>query len=92
MIVATLNPKTALFFLAFVPQFLRPANGSTAAQDALLGATFVTIALVSDSLYAVATGCLGQALRTSRRFAQFRRWFTGGTFVSLGLVAATRKN
>lgn len=88
VMVATLNPKTALFFLAFVPQFLSPERGSMAVQGALLGSMFVTIALVSDSLYALASGSLGERLRTSRRFAEIRRWFTGGTFVSLGLVAA----
>jgi threonine/homoserine/homoserine lactone efflux protein len=88
VLVATLNPKTALFFLAFVPQFLSPERGSMAVQGVLLGSMFVAIALFSDSLYALASGSLGEKLRTSRRFAEFRRWFTGGTFVSLGVAAA----
>ncbi len=88
VMVATLNPKTALFFLAFVPQFLSPDRGSMAIQGVLLGSMFVAIALVSDSLYALASGSLGERLRTSRRFAEIRRWFTGGTFISLGLAAA----
>ncbi len=88
VMVATLNPKTALFFLAFVPQFLSPDRGSMAIQGVLLGSMFVAIALVSDSLYALASGSLGEKLRTSRRFAEVRRWFTGGTFISLGLAAA----
>jgi threonine/homoserine/homoserine lactone efflux protein len=88
VMVATLNPKTALFFLAFVPQFLSPERGSMAIQGALLGSMFVAIALFSDSLYALASGSLGERLRTSRRFAEIRRWFTGGTFVSLGVAAA----
>lgn len=88
VMVATLNPKTALFFLAFVPQFLSPERGSMAVQGVLLGSIFVAIALFSDSLYALASGSLGEKLRTSRRFAEIRRWFTGGTFVSLGVAAA----
>ncbi len=88
VMVATLNPKTALFFLAFVPQFLSPERGSMAVQGVLLGSMFVAIALLSDSLYALASGSLGEKLRTSRRFAEVRRWFTGGTFVSLGVAAA----
>src|SRR5918999_1177590 len=60
VIVNTLNPKTALFFLAFLPQFVDPARGAAWTQILLLGAIFVTLALCTDGLYALLSGTAGE--------------------------------
>jgi threonine/homoserine/homoserine lactone efflux protein len=90
-IVNVLNPKTALFFLAFLPQFVDPDRGVVATQVALLGCLFVAIAVVSDSAYALAAAALAGRLRRSERARRIRRLFTGGVFVVLGVTAATAK-
>jgi threonine/homoserine/homoserine lactone efflux protein len=88
VIVNVLNPKTALFFLAFLPQFVDPDAGSVALQTAVLGAVFVALALVSDSLYGLAAGTLGGALRRNIGFLRVQRWVSGSVFVGLGLATA----
>ena len=88
VIVNVLNPKTALFFLAFLPQFIDLEAGSVALQTAVLGAVFVVLALVSDSLYGLAAGTLGGALRRNVAFLRVQRWVSGSVFVGLGLATA----
>jgi threonine/homoserine/homoserine lactone efflux protein len=90
-VVNVLNPKTALFFLAFLPQFVDPARGSAVEQVAFLGCTFVLLAVLSDSAYAVAAAALAGRLRASARARRVRRLVTGGVFVALGVTAATAK-
>jgi threonine/homoserine/homoserine lactone efflux protein len=85
VIVNVLNPKTALFFLAFLPQFVDPGRGTVALQILLLGLIFVVVALCSDSLWALAAGTLGGWLRRSRWYLGVKRWVTGTVFVGLGL-------
>jgi threonine/homoserine/homoserine lactone efflux protein len=85
VIVNVLNPKTALFFLAFLPQFVDPDQGSAWLQILALGLVFVAIALCSDSLWALAAGTLGAWLRRSRWYLGVKRWVTGTVFVGLGL-------
>src|SRR5215216_783044 len=91
VIVNTLNPKTALFFLAFLPQFVDPARGAAWIQILLLGAIFVTLALCSDGLYALLSGTAGGWLRRRMKGASFRRGqrlASGGILIALGAVAA----
>jgi threonine/homoserine/homoserine lactone efflux protein len=90
-VVNVLNPKTALFFLAFLPQFVDPSRGSIAVQVAFLGCLFVLIAILSDSTYALVAAALAGRLRRSERARRARRLFTGGVFVVLGVTAATAK-
>ena len=81
VVVNVLNPKTALFFLAFLPQFVDPARGAAWTQMLLLGATFVVLALCSDGLYALLSGTAGGWLRRRRRRPRFRRgqrYLSGG--------------
>ena len=91
VIVNTLNPKTALFFLAFLPQFVDPSRGAAWTQILLLGATFVILALCSDGLYALLSGTAGGWLRRRMKGASFRRgqrFVSGGILIALGAVAA----
>lgn len=69
-LVNLLNPKTALFFFAFLPQFVQPAHGPVAAQVVVLGLLFIGLALISDSLYALLAGNAGRLMKGNRRFAQ----------------------
>ena len=88
VIVNVLNPKTALFFLAFLPQFVDPHRGGAALQIALLGLTFAALGMVTDSIWAIAAGTAGDVLRRSRRFALVQRYVSGTVFVGLGVVTA----
>jgi threonine/homoserine/homoserine lactone efflux protein len=89
VIVNVLNPKTALFFLAFLPQFVDPAQGAATLQILVLGLVFTVIALSSDSLWALAAGTAGGLLRRSRWYLGVKRWVTGTVLVALG-ASATR--
>lgn len=86
VVVNVLNPKTALFFIAFLPQFVEE-SGSARSQLALLGALFVAIALASDLVWALLAGTAGHILRQSRRFLSAQRWVSGAVFIGLGLTA-----
>jgi threonine/homoserine/homoserine lactone efflux protein len=85
LVVNVLNPKTALFFLAFLPQFVDPGEGIAAVQILALGLLFAAIALSSDCMWALAAGTLGTWLRRSRWYLGVKRWVTGTVFVGLGL-------
>jgi threonine/homoserine/homoserine lactone efflux protein len=83
-LVSALNPKTALFFLAFLPQFVDPAQGAVAFQALVLGSCFVALATVSDSAYALLAGTAGARLREGRLLAKL----SGGVYLGLGAFAA----
>jgi threonine/homoserine/homoserine lactone efflux protein len=92
-IVNLFNPKTAIFFLAFLPQFVDPARGGLHWQILILGLTFMVLGILSDGVFALVAGAAGDFLRRSRRFQRFLRWFSGTSFIGLGVTAAlaTRK-
>jgi threonine/homoserine/homoserine lactone efflux protein len=90
IVVNVLNPKTALFFLAFLPQFVDVSRGHVWLQIAVLGLTFAFLGLLSDSTYALIAGTVAERLRDSRRFRQVQRWVSGTVFVGLGAFAAAR--
>ena len=85
IVVNVLNPKTALFFLAFLPQFVDPDRGGVWSQVLVLGLVFVGLGLISDSLYALAAGTVGGLLRRRRRAL---RYGSGVVFIGLGAAAA----
>ena len=88
-VVNVLNPKTALFFLAFLPQFVEPARRPVALQVMALGLLFVGMATCTDSSYAVAAGSARRfILAASPRFMTGQRWVTGGMYIGLGVAAA----
>jgi threonine/homoserine/homoserine lactone efflux protein len=87
VIVNVFNPKTALFFLAFLPQFI-DRGASVPPQVAVLGLTFAAIAFASDCLYALLADLLAGRLRRSGRGSKARRYLSGGIFVALGVTAA----
>jgi threonine/homoserine/homoserine lactone efflux protein len=88
VVVSALNPKTALFFLAFLPQFVDPARGHVTAQILVLGAMFVALALLSDGAYALLAGTVGRWLLRHPRFVRGERFVSGGVYIGLGAYAA----
>jgi threonine/homoserine/homoserine lactone efflux protein len=91
VIVNVLNPKTALFFLAFLPQFIDPARGAVWPQVAVLGVIFVSVAVLSDMTYALVSDAIAGRIRRTGTGARIRRWLTGGVFVALGITAAVAR-
>jgi len=88
VLVAVFNPKTALFFLAFLPQFVVPSHGGASLQILLLGLTFVVLGLVTDSSYALLAGSIGRSLSRNLSFLRGQRYFAGSVFIALGVGAA----
>jgi threonine/homoserine/homoserine lactone efflux protein len=88
IVVNVLNPKVALFFLAFLPQFVDPANGAATAQILALGVVFFGIALAVDVLYAIVAGALSGWLRRRPAYLRRQRFVVGGVYLALGVSAA----
>jgi threonine/homoserine/homoserine lactone efflux protein len=88
VLVNVLNPKVALFFLAFLPQFLDPARGSVAGQVLTLGVVFFCLALTIDLLYALTAGAVGGWLRRKGGVLRRQRYLTGSVYIALGAAAA----
>jgi threonine/homoserine/homoserine lactone efflux protein len=87
VVVEALNPKTAIFFLALLPQFADPSR-PLAPQIAVLGLVWLVIGLATDSLWGVLGGTLGTLLSRSRRFPLVERIVSGGALIALGVAAA----
>lgn len=86
-LVALLNPKTAIFFAAFLPQFMTP-GAPVVSQSIALGSLFVIIASISDTAYALAAGTAAPLLRKAGRLRAAGRYLTGGAFIGLGVLTA----
>lgn len=87
VLVDLLNPKTAMFFLAFLPQFIDPARGPVARQIAVLGLCFVLLALVCDGGYAVAAGWMAGRVQSSPRTTATVRFGAGVVYLTLAAAA-----
>lgn len=87
--VNVLNPKVALFFLAFLPQFVDRSGANREWSTLLLGSIFVGLGMCTDSLYALVSSSLKGSLLNGKALNFFRRWVSGTVFIALGVVAAT---
>jgi len=88
LLVNLLNPKTALFFLAFLPQFVDPMRGHITLQILQLGILFALMGWCSDSVYAVIAGTVAERVRGSLRLRRAQRNISGGGLIALGLASA----
>lgn len=87
-VVNILNPKTALFFFAFLPQFVDPGRGNVTMQTLLLGVIFVAMAIVTDSLYALVASSLANRLGGNKHFQKGQQYFVGLVYIGLGITTA----
>jgi threonine/homoserine/homoserine lactone efflux protein len=87
-LVQLLNPKIAIFFVAFLPQFVDSARGPVAAQILVLGTIFTVLAVLSDGAYVLLAGAVSGWLRTGRRARSRLAKLSGGVYIGLGLTAA----
>ena len=86
-IVALLNPKIAIFFAAFLPQFMSPGS-QPIVQSAVLGTLFVAIAALTDTVYALAAGAVAPALARAAGPRVIGRYLAGSVFIGLGFLTA----
>jgi threonine/homoserine/homoserine lactone efflux protein len=91
VLAEVLNPKTALFFLAFLPQFVRPENGLVLVQLSILGLLFVFLGLLSTVVFAVTAGGLGSFLRRHPAVLKWQGKFVGGIYCALGVRLAMQE-
>jgi threonine/homoserine/homoserine lactone efflux protein len=91
VITNVLNPKVALFFLAFLPQFVDARRGYVALQILFFGVVFDVGGTLVNLVVAYAGGTLGDLLRRSPRFALVQKWFTGMVFIALGARLAWQR-
>jgi threonine/homoserine/homoserine lactone efflux protein len=92
VLVNLLNPKTALFFLAFLPQFVDPSLGHPTIQIFQLGVLFALMGWCSDSVWALLAGTVADRFRASDSFRRAQRSVSGGALIALGLASAFSGN
>ena len=88
IVVNILNPKTALFFFAFLPQFVDASRGNVALQILFLGTLFALMGITSDSLWALFAGSVALRLNRSSHWNRTQRYVSGGMLISLGVATA----
>jgi threonine/homoserine/homoserine lactone efflux protein len=87
-LVSIFNPKLALFFFAFLPQFVTPNQGSVTLQIIVLGLLFVTLAAISDGTYALLASSMSHFFKRNQTFASRQKYVTGSVYIGLGITAA----
>jgi threonine/homoserine/homoserine lactone efflux protein len=88
IVVNVLNPKAALFFFAFLPQFVDPNRGNVAAQILFLGVLFALLGLTTDTFWALTSGTVAQLFRRDPQAMRTQRYVSGGMLISLGVGTA----
>jgi threonine/homoserine/homoserine lactone efflux protein len=88
VVVAALNPKTALFFVAFLPQFVDRSKGSISIQMFFLGCIFVLMAIITDNLYSLVAGTIGQWVKSSNPLFSAGKYVAGLVYLGLGVFTA----
>jgi threonine/homoserine/homoserine lactone efflux protein len=88
VLVEALNPKVAIFFFAFLPQFVNPARGHVSLQFFALGMIFTALGLISDSAWALTAGSAAGWLRSNRTFIRNERYVSGTVYLGLGMATA----
>jgi len=92
VVVNVLNPHTAVFFFAFLPQFINPTSGRVPMQMLALGLLFVGLSAATDSGWALAAGTAGEWIKEHPRFTRGQRYVTGGALIGLGAATALTGN
>lgn len=87
-LVSVLNPKTAIFFLSFLPQFVDVGRGHATLQIIMLGLVFIALGMVTDGAYALAASTIGWKLKRSVRAQRAERYMSSGVYVGLGVTTA----
>ncbi|MBL8090528.1 MAG: LysE family translocator [Anaerolineales bacterium] len=87
-VINILNPKTALFFFAFLPQFVNPTKGNVTLQNLSLGVLFVLLAFITDSIYALIASSLAEKLNANTNFQKGQKYFAGLVYIGLGVTTA----
>lgn len=88
VLVNVLNPKSAMFFFAFLPQFIDAERGAAATQILFFGAIVVVLGFTSGSLYSFLAGSIGNLLRGNLKFLRVQRYFAGSVYIGLGAATA----
>ena len=88
MLIQLLNPKIAIFFLAFLPQFVDRSSGPIALQILVLGTIFTVLAILSDGVYVLVAGAVGNWLRSGAHARRALEKVSGGIYIGLGVSAA----
>jgi threonine/homoserine/homoserine lactone efflux protein len=88
ILVQILNPKTAIFFFAFLPQFVNPARGSATLQFLALGMLFIVMGFLSDCLWSLTAGSAAGWLQRNPRFLRHQHYVSGTVYIGLGLATA----
>jgi threonine/homoserine/homoserine lactone efflux protein len=88
VLVQVMNPKTAIFFFAFLPQFVSPARGNVSIQFLVLGMLFSMLAFLSDSIWVLAAGSVARWLRYNQASIPHHHYISGTVYLGLGLATA----